>query len=52
VQHELHAAGFVEEALERHHVGGRHYAQAALGFGEIGRDLLSGRRVEPVVLDQ
>src|SRR5687768_12835359 len=49
VQHELHPAGLVEEALERHRVHGGYRAEAALAFGEIGRDLL-GRGLAQQVL--
>jgi hypothetical protein len=40
MQHELHAARLVEEALERDGIGARHDAEAALRFAKIGRDLL------------
>jgi hypothetical protein len=46
VQHELHAARLVEEALERDLVHRRHHSQAALGFAEVLRDLQRGRLAE------
>src|SRR5207237_3495939 len=49
VQHELHAARFIEEALERDRVGGRHDAEAALRLAEVLRDLLRRRLREVVV---
>src|SRR3954465_12131622 len=48
-QHELHAAGLVEEALERKLVDGRHDAKAALRFGEVLRDLLGRRALKALV---
>src|SRR6266705_3072764 len=48
VQHELHAARLVEEALEDEGLGGRHDAQGPLALREISRDLL--RRVELIGL--
>jgi len=50
VQHELHAARFVEEALENEGLGRRHDAERPLALGEIGRDLLGGGTRERVVL--
>src|SRR5687768_8045949 len=41
VQDELHAARFIEEALQGDGVGRRHDAETALCFGEVLRDLLS-----------
>ena len=53
VQHELHAARLVEEALERDAIHSRHDAEAALRFREVLGDLLGrGARHAVVALEQ
>src|SRR5207247_9875378 len=42
VQHELHAARLVEEALQYERLGSGNDSQSALALREIGRDLLGG----------
>src|SRR6185295_6744612 len=46
VQHELHAARLVEEALEAEGFRRRHDTEAALRLREVVRDLLRGRPLE------
>src|SRR3989454_11228943 len=52
VQHELHAARFVEEALEHQRLRGRNGAERALALAEIGRDLLRRGSGQEVMLDK
>jgi hypothetical protein len=47
VEHELHAARFVEEALEDDRVLSREDAQRGVSGGEIGDDLFCGRGRDP-----
>src|SRR5688500_7150001 len=49
VQHQLHAARLVEEALEREHLARGHHAEAALALGEVLRDLLGGLSLQEVI---
>ena len=48
VQHELHAARFVEEPLEHERLLCRHHAECAAAFGEIVDRLLRGAGSSPV----
>src|SRR5207302_9295096 len=52
VQHELHAAGLVEEALEHERLCGRNGAERALALAEIGGDLLRRGSGQEVMLDK
>src|SRR5207245_10104152 len=52
VQHQLHAARFVEEALEHQRLRGRNGAERALALAEIGRDLLRRGSRQEVMLDK
>src|SRR5688572_10809332 len=52
VQDELHAAGFVEEALQHQRVLRRHHAQRALRLAEVGRDLLRRRAFQGIFVEK
>ena len=52
VQHQLHAARFVEEALEHQRLRGRNGAECALALAEIGRDLLRRGSRQEVMPDK
>src|SRR5688572_32933234 len=52
VQDELHAARFVEEALEGDELPRGHDTEAALAFCQVLRDLLGSRLVQQVLILQ
>ena len=52
MDHQLHAAGFVEEAFEHDRLLRRQAAQRRLRAGEVVDELLGDRRGEPQRLDQ
>src|SRR5436853_5809554 len=52
VQHELHAARLVEEALEHERLCGRNGAERALALAKIRGDLLRRGSGQEVMLDQ
>ena len=52
VQHELHAAGLVEEPLEHERVLRGNHPERAPAFGEVRRDLFGGLLLETGFRDQ
>ena len=50
VQHELHAAGFVEEALGDDRLQGRHRAEDRHGLGDVADDLLGAAVIDAALV--